>query len=169
MRVASDVLKATARIFDANSPKCAFTTDPTKVSSIAPSLVQDTDEADGQPKKRHRRIDQDLKLAVVSTMLSGGRASNPSACLRTIDVCSEKKALRWVLGYMQKYQAQGWNQCREILVRGIACCVDAKRLGQPAEETETYACVLYPHMKCMWLPVAVIWQKINEVKWVPNF
>ena len=59
----------------------------------------------------------------------------------------------WVTNYLKRYQAQGWYTVIQTPLRALSFAVDAKRIGQPCEETEAFFMHLYPADVSMWAPV----------------
>ena len=141
VHIACDMVKDLAKNMSEMIPKAAFTEDASKLTAVTM-----------QARSKKRRIDEDFKNHVVATMVQSGRSRNTRACLRSAAVCSDKIALVWEHKRMLKYQSEGWSMC-ENGIRAISVAIDGKRIGQPAEETETYACWVWPQNKSLWLPI----------------
>lgn len=132
---------AVRNVVDAAAPSMAFTQDATKAESTR------------APGKKRRRVDQDLKHAVINDMIVSGRAKSSHAAARSLGDVVAKSTDKWDDRASLLYQAACWASCQGL--RALSVAVDAKRLGQPAEETEVFAAWAWPQDVAMWLPPMV--------------
>lgn len=102
---------------------------------------------------KRRRIDEDFRTTVVADVARQGLAANAAGYLRAVDKCSSKNANPWGEKFLLKYQASGWLTGARATT--VCCCLDAPRVGNPAENTEIFGAQLFgPPSKdlFMWLP-----------------
>jgi hypothetical protein len=100
-----------------------------------------------------RRVDEDVKHEITTSLIASGRASNSRDAARFLRISTASAASKWDENEVLVYQATCWQSC--VQQKSFSVALDGKRLGQPCEETEVYACWVYPGDKAMWLPPMV--------------
>eukprot|EP00971_Amphidinium_carterae_P083230 1647171-Amphidinium_carterae.2 len=125
--------------------EASYTSDPLQGSRVSVNHPQ------VQPKRR--RADEDYKEAVVTKVVSDGRAASGRAYVRAVegpDVCS--KVSLWEDQHSSLYQLRGWMMPQDIT---YSLAVDASRLGKPAEETLVGFAYARRTSEGVWLPPQV--------------
>lgn len=99
---------------------------------------------------RKRRMDEDLKRAVVSTAMGAKRAKTVGAMVRATGMVAEKTAAAWVGPHMTEYMCA----CRLSFAkaRTLSLSFDATRVGCPKEETLACAAYAVDLDIAAWLP-----------------
>lgn len=121
------------------------------VDAFSSDALVSAEHLRGQAKKR--RIDEDY-VDVVHLVVGQGAARTTGAgvrCLRGVDVGSTK---RWDETRMAAYQAATKLQFHEL--QSVGLCFDAKRLGEPAEETLMITIADPTRDLSAWLPPQVV-------------
>ena len=102
---------------------------------------------------KRRRIDEDLKKTVCTSMVLDGRADQTRDGARLVGI-GGSTASKWDEKEALKYQAACWKLCEQAGC-SLSVALDGKRLGQPAEETEVFAAWVWPQEVAFWLPPMV--------------
>ena len=121
----------------------AYTSDPLKATPL------------DEHRSRKRPIDEDLRRAVVTRAATDKKAATPFALCKATDVAPAGLVYSWQDTWLLEYQSCSWLAAGQAGDITVAC--DAKRLGNPAEETEVFsACfdALHKHLQ-VWLPPVV--------------
>ena len=100
-----------------------------------------------------RRVDEDVKREITTSLLASGRANSSRDAARFLRISTASAASKWDENEVLVYQATCWHSC--VQQKAFSVALDGKRIGQPSEETEVYACWVYPGDKAMWLPPMV--------------
>jgi hypothetical protein len=138
-----EVLKTIEPLLDEGLEAAAYTSDAMK--SNAAALTACT---------RKRRVDEDLKTAIIDHMVDSKRAKSGRAAARADGSVDAGLVRKWEERALLEYQAAIWDIAENV--EHISMSLDAKRIGQPAEETEVIACTAYPGKLAWWLPPAVM-------------
>ena len=106
----------------------AYTTDPLEA-------------AKEKGNKRQRPVDTDLKTAITYEAMKKKRAASPGLFLQATNISSASNSYRWSEELLGQYQ----SYCKALAQTKYSFTVvaDAKRIGNPAEQTEVMvACLL---------------------------
>lgn len=103
---------------------------------------------------RKRRIDSDLKTAVVMDAMAKRRAMTPGAYATATGEYARSTAATWQPVLMGQYRAACFSELGGGDIYAVA--FDASRLGQPKEETLMLALSLPLQGRAGWLPPQVI-------------
>eukprot|EP00971_Amphidinium_carterae_P333549 6468332-Amphidinium_carterae.3 len=102
---------------------------------------------------KRRRADEDYKEAVVTKVVTQGRAASGRAYVRAVegpDACS--KVSLWEDQHSTRYLLSGWAMPEHV---SYSVAIDASRLGKPAEETLVAFAYARDCSAGVWLPPQV--------------
>lgn len=102
------------------------------------------------PAHKRRRMDPDLREALVSTGVRRGLAQTPAQIARAREISAESSVRTAVATTLASYRAEMHLRMRDAPHLSIA--FDGKRLGKPAKETIVIAAWQGDHQEGMWLP-----------------
>jgi hypothetical protein len=124
---AGELLQLIASHVNENLSTTAYTSDPL----AAPPLPTF--------RERKRPIDEDFKRSVSAKAVTEGRAASGSQYLKATGACSRKNAYRWNDEGLLEHQAASWVGAAPQTLESVIVALDAKRLGNPAENVEVMA------------------------------
>ena len=124
---AGELLQLMASHVDASLSTTAYTSDPL----VAPALPTF--------RERKRPIDEDFKRSVSAKVVAEGRAASGSQFLKATGTCSRKNASRWNDEGLLEHQAASWVAAAPQTLESVIVALDAKRMGNPAENVEVMA------------------------------
>lgn len=106
--------------------------------------------------RKRPRIDEDLRRAVVNTVVREGRASSGAAWARATGSVAGSSCGRWEQDEMKAYLAAA-NKLLGDGVSVVSIVEDASRIGDPAEDTMVYLAWSGKHDTGFYPPVQVFW------------
>jgi hypothetical protein len=131
------VLSMVASFIDEQAPECCEE-DALRASHVV---------IEGNARKR--RLDQDLRHAIVQSAMQSKRAKTPMAFVRATGMVAPTTAATWIPKHMGNIRAAlflSFKGCQHL-----ALAFDAGRIGSPKEETLTVAALIVEQNKAQWL------------------
>jgi hypothetical protein len=120
---AGELIAQLARHICGRLPESSYTSDALEAGRL-----------DDSSRARKRPIDEDFKRAVSFRAVQEGRASSGPQYLKATAACSAKNGARWADQELLWHQAAGWLGASSV--ESVTVALDAKRLGNPAENVE---------------------------------
>ena len=118
-------------------------------------------------KRSAKRLDEDLRSAMMGSMLQERRGSTVGAIARASGVIPEATAKNWIPRHLAEYRASLMLSFAES--SAVCICFDASRVGCPKEETLTTAIVDLCSGRAGWLaPQATYVCRDRWCVWAPR-
>ena len=102
-------------------------------------------------RSKQRRLDEDLCAAALNKTHALGMASTLGALGRSTETLSKSSCRDVIERRLESALFDSWQQAQKTQLLSISLSLDAKKLGQPFEETLCFAC----------------WDCVDEVSYVP--